>query len=378
MMSENKMSALDQFLSSINKIATKRSYARGITLFLEFTKKPIEEILADRKRDLIPLPNEDIVSQKQRSETFERQILEPYYQDLLAKGYKPNSAGKDTDGILRLFAYYAMPLKLRNGSPIAEGRSQIGVSRFPLRIEHIRKMYWEEKNLKYKLIVSMATDFPQRIEDFLSILVSELPDLNQEAPIEFMRMATKENQLQKSCLSALTVSLLKEYLEVYKPKTWLFEGDNGNQLSADSVNRELKRLAEACHIQTKPYNLSFHCFRDLVLSASKSAGLDPDITNLICGKAIPKAVLPYMKTVDIRKVFEKLQETLKINGSLITPQNSDMVNMLGLEVKALREENEKNREKIDAFKRLLIKGLVKSGSMTTAEILEELEKKQET
>lgn len=182
----------------------------------------------------------------------------------------------------------------------------------------------------YKLALSLAVDFPARIEDFLNIQVSELPDLNQEAPIEFMRLSTKESQLQKSCLSALTVSLLKEYLSVYNPKTWLFMGlskDANQQLSADSLNRELKRLAQACHIQTKPYSLSFHCFRDLILSAGKGASVDEDVLKLICGKAVSRAMLPYMKTLDIKKPFLELQKVLRIDGELLA-EGTDVVTRL--------------------------------------------------
>jgi integrase len=317
---DQKMSALDQFLQSVTNKNTHRSYLKGLTHFLEFVKKPIEQVLEERKANLTPKPNESIVDAKQRNERFERQVLEPFYQSMLANGYKPNSAAKYCNGIMRLMAYYAMPIVLRNGSPISEGNRQIGLSRFPLKIKHVRQLYWAEKNLEYKLILSLAVDFPARIEDFLNIQVSELPDLTQTPPIEFMRLSTKESQLQKSCLSALTVQLLKEYISVYNPKTWLFFGlskDANKQLSADSLNRELKRLAQVCHIQTKPYSLSFHCFRDLVLSAGKDASINEDVLKLITGKSVSKAMLPYMKTLDIRKPFTELQKVLRIDGARV-------------------------------------------------------------
>lgn len=339
-MSEGKMSILEQFLESIPNKNTKASYQRGLVMFLEYIKKPLEEVIEQRKQELTLTPNESIVDQKQRSNKFEREILEPFYLDMLKRDYKPNTAAKNCDGILRLLAYYSMPIKLRNGSPILDGKKEIGMSRFPLKIDHVRQMFWKEKKLIYKLALSLAIDFPARIEDFLSIEIAELPDLEQPAPIEFMRMSTKEHQLQKSCLSALTVQLMKEYISVFTPKKYLFENGNTLPLSGDSLNNELKLLARECNIQTKPYSITFHCFRDLVLSTGKSLDIDEDSLRLITGKAVSRAVLPYLKTLDIKKPFEKLQEVLHINGALLLPQNSDMITMLGLEVKALKDENE--------------------------------------
>ena len=211
-MNDKTLTVSDQFLASITNKHTQRSYKRGLTLFSEFVKRPLEQVIQERKQDLTPKAGESIIDAKQRSERFEREILEPFYQHLRNAGYKANSAAKNCDGVMRLMAYYSMPITLRNGSPINEGRRQIGLSRFPLKIEHVRQMFWAEKALIYKVALSLAVDFPARIEDFLNIQVSELPDLNQEPPIEFMRLSTKEKQLQKSCLSALTVQLLKEYV----------------------------------------------------------------------------------------------------------------------------------------------------------------------
>jgi hypothetical protein len=296
-----------------------------------------------------------MVDQKQRSNKFEREILEPFYLDLLKRDYKPSSAAKNTDGIMRLLAYYSMPLSLRNGSPIVQGKQEIGMSRFPLKIEHVRAMFWKERNLMYKLALSLAVDFPARIEDFLSIEVSELPDLEQPAPIEFMRMSTKEHQLQKSCLSALTVQLMKEYISVFKPKKYLFENGNGKPIDPDALNSELKFLAAECNIQVKPYSISFHCFRDLVLSTGKGLDVDEDVMKLITGKAVSKAMLPYLKTLDIKPSFEKLQKSLHINGTLLLPQNSDMVTQLGQEVLALKTALDTEKNKVSVLMSFLEK-----------------------
>lgn len=399
---KNKMSEklLKDFLDSVTNENTRKSYSRGINLFLQFTGKTVKQILDERKEDLTPKSNEGLVDTKQRATRFEKQYLEPFYQAMLTKGsslvaeteepYRPNSAAKNTDGIMRLLSFYSMGFSLRNGSPISAGAKEMGMSRFPLKTEHVRAMFWKERNLMYKLAISLGNDFPARIEDFLSIEVAELPNLDQPTPIEFMRISQKEHQLQKSCLSDLTVSLLKEYLAVYKPKKYLFESTEPvhkteelkknptlykqlqeqkerepKPIDQDTLNAELKYLAKEAGIQTKPYNITWHCLRDLVFSTGKTNGIDEDVLKLMLGKAVPRATLPYMKTLDITKPFLKLQESTAINGKILIAENRDILTQLGQEVRALREALEKSNEENNKLREELgfLKGIGDDGKV---------------
>ncbi len=84
--------ALRQFLDSLKTKATRRLYERGIRTFSEWYKKSVEEILEERKSDLTPKPNENIIEAKQRATRFER-ILEKWHKSLVESGYKPKRKG---------------------------------------------------------------------------------------------------------------------------------------------------------------------------------------------------------------------------------------------------------------------------------------------
>jgi len=56
-----KPRAMEKFLDSLSN-GTKKSYRRGLELFIEFYGKPIETILEERKDDLTSRPNENLVS----------------------------------------------------------------------------------------------------------------------------------------------------------------------------------------------------------------------------------------------------------------------------------------------------------------------------
>jgi hypothetical protein len=66
-----------------------------------------------------------------------------------------------------------MGLTLRTNSPINQTNPKI--DDFPLKPEHIKKMFHVAKDLRTKLWVSMGNDLGWRISDFLSITRNELP-----------------------------------------------------------------------------------------------------------------------------------------------------------------------------------------------------------
>jgi hypothetical protein len=80
-------------------------------------------------------------------------------------------------------------------------------------------MFHMAKDLRSKLLISMGNDLGWRISDILSIQRSELPNLEQEPPIVWIRVTGKEKQIAKTCLSKTTVPLLRVsvYLSNEKP-----------------------------------------------------------------------------------------------------------------------------------------------------------------
>jgi hypothetical protein len=60
---------MEKFLDSLSK-GTLKSYRRGLELFLEFYGKDVDMILAERKDDLTPRPNENLVDAKNRASRY--------------------------------------------------------------------------------------------------------------------------------------------------------------------------------------------------------------------------------------------------------------------------------------------------------------------
>jgi len=330
--------AYDKWINSYRNKNTRRIYGRGVMMFSEWLGKSVDDILNERNQDLIPIQGETPIQKKERTDRYER-LLEQFWNDLVsgkfppdAKPYKEDSASALCKGLLQLFRYYGIGFWLRNGSPIAEGFRYREKMRFPLKPEHVRKIFWKARDLKTQTWLSMANDLGWRIGDFLSIRVSELPSLDQIAPVEWFRVTQKERVVAKTCLSSDTVRLLSEYIKVFdlKGDDPLFDMDE------NTINRRLRELATECGIKTKPYSLSFHCFRDYIISNAKNQQIDPDTIKLMVGKQVKQDMLSYLSGLDVKQAFSRLQEVTRINGDILKRDQIDLLTQQGMMIQTIQ------------------------------------------
>lgn len=349
---------MEKFLGSLSK-GTMKSYRRGLELFLEFYGKDVDMILAERKDDLTPRPNENLVDAKNRASRYEN-LLEEFHAWLLKpihivnkkpnQPYKINTCRTSTLGLLQLFRYYNMSVTLRNGSPISQ--TVISTGDFVLMPEHVRAMFHTAKDLRSKLLVSMGNDLGWRINDVLGIQRSELPNLDQETPIVWTRITAKERQVAKTCLSQATVTLLKEYLPLPSKNPFLFGSNGKSHIDEETVNNRLRDLARESNIEIGNAKLTWHCFRDMIISQAKNLSIDPDVIKIMVGKSVSKAMLPYLTGIDVKTAFLKLQKTLGIT-IIIEESEGDIKRIESLEnaMIELEKENMTFKTRIDLLQK---------------------------
>ena len=51
----------------------------------------------------------------------------------------------------------------------------------------------------------------------------------------------------------------------------------------------------------------------MIISTAKNMSIDPDIIKLMTGKAVDKAMLPYLRTIDVKTAFTRLQTLTGLN-----------------------------------------------------------------
>jgi len=330
-----------EFLDSYSNKSTRRMYRRGLELFCKWYGKDVDTILKERKDDLTPRPNESFVDTKQRASRYEK-LLEKFHGWLLEQGYKINTARTACLGIMQLFRYYSMSITLRAGSPVSQ--TVVATNDFILQPEHVRAMFHVAKDLRSKLLVSMGNDLGWRISDILSIKREKLPNLEQDPPIEWIRITKKEKIVGKSCLSKTTVTLLKEYLSTFPTENpFLFHNNAKGHIDEETVTARLRDLARDSGIELGNMKLRWHCFRKMIISQAKNLGIDPDIIKLMVGKSVKKDILTYMTGIDVKTAFNKLQEVLGIRA--FTEESEDIVKIMegkikGLENAMIQLENE--------------------------------------
>ena len=366
---------MEKFLDSLSK-GTMKSYRRGLELFIEFYGKDVDMILAERKDDLTPRPNENLVDAKNRASRYEN-LLEEFHAWLMKpihtinkksnQAYGINTARTSTLGLLQIFRYYNMGLTLRNGSPISQ--TVISTGDFVLMPEHVRAMFHTAKDLRSKLLVSMGNDLGWRINDVLGIQRDELPNLDQETPIVWTRITTKEKQVSKTCLSQTTVILLKEYLTLPSKNPFLFGSNGKNHIDEETVNNRLRDLAREANIEIGNMKLSWHCFRDMLISQAKNLSIDPDVIKIMVGKSVNKAMLPYLTGIDVKTAFLKLQKVLGIT-TIIEETETNIKRIQALEDAII--ENQKRTATLETTNQVLTQ------KMTDQQIqIEELRKSME-
>ena len=322
-------------------------YRRGIVLFREWSGKDVDTILEERKDDLTPRPNESFVDAKQRASRYEKTI-EKFHGWLLKQGYKINSARTACLGIMQLFRYYNMRITLRAGSPVS--KTVVSTSDFILQPEHVRAMFHVAKDLRSKLFVSIGNDLGWRISDILSIEKSELPNLKQDPPIEWIRITKKEKVVAKSCLSKTTHALLKEYLVTFPSENpFLFHNNARGHIDEETITARIRDLARDSGIELGNMRLIWHCFRKMIISQAKNLGIDPDIIRLMVGKSVKKDILTYMTGIDVKTAFTKMQEISGIRA--FTKESENVVQSMETEIKELKQALIRVQQDATAYKK---------------------------
>lgn len=332
-------------------------YKRGLNLFCEFYGKDVDTILLERKDDLTPRPNENFVDSRQRSSRYEK-LLEKFHAWLLKQDYKINTARTLCLGLMQLFRYYNMTLTLRAGSPVS--KTVVTTRDFILQPEHVRAMFHVAKDLRSKLLISLGNDLGWRIGDIINIKRNELPNLEHEPPVEWIRLTKKEKIVAKSCLSKMTVDLLKEYLFSFPTKNpYLFHSNTKNHISDETVNGRLRDLARDAGIELGNMRLRWHCYRKMNISQAKNLGIDPDIIKLMVGKSVKKDILTYMTGIDVKTAFTKMQEVSGIKA--FSEESEDAVKKMGEKIKSLEnamiqleQENHNSKVRIDLLQKEVI------------------------
>ena len=115
--------------------------------------------------------------------------------------------------------------------------------------EEVGKILKATNNLKHKTIISVIYSCGLRRSEVLQIKISNVDSKRMMIKINSAK-GKKDRYVQ---LSEGLLQLLRQYYNEYKPKIWLFEGQKGEQYSAESISNLLKTAAFKAGIKRRVY-----------------------------------------------------------------------------------------------------------------------------
>jgi site-specific recombinase XerD len=109
--------------------------------------------------------------------------------------------------------------------------------------EEVAKLLKVTYNLKHKALLMTAYSAGLRVGEVVRLKVNEIDSKRMQIRVS----AGKGAKDRYTLLSATALAVLREYARVYKPKDWLFPGDDGKshlaERSAQQVFKDSKKKA---------------------------------------------------------------------------------------------------------------------------------------
>jgi len=147
--------------------------------------------------------------------------------------------------------------------------------------EYIKEQLSKIENLKHKTILSLTYSVGLRVSEVVNL---KIEDIDSKRMIIHIKNA-KGRKDRIVPLSQTVLELLRNYFLVYKPKTYLFNGQTSLKYSPNSCNKIVKKyLGENYHI----HQLRHSCFTNLLES-----GVDLRIIQKIAGHSNVKTTEIY-------------------------------------------------------------------------------------
>lgn len=136
-------------------------------------------------------------------------------------------------------------------------------------------------NLKHKAIISLSYSTGMRVSEIINLKIKDI-DSNKNI-INILN--SKGNKDRIVPLSENILKLLRNYYKIYKPKKYLFNGQNSLQYSSGSCNKIVKKYIGS---EYSPHSLRHSCFTTMLES-----GIDLRTIQKIAGHSNIKTTTIY-------------------------------------------------------------------------------------
>lgn len=161
-----------------------------------------------------------------------------------------------------------------------------------LSMQEVRRLINSPDNLKHKAMLYLIYSAGLRSGELLKLRVR---DIRTEQGYIFIKGA-KGKKDRRTVLSEKILVLLRKYYKQYRPAYWLFEGQDGGQYSARSLQAVFRKAAEKSNINpwatlhTLRHSFATHCLQN---------GLNLRQVQVMLGHSNPKTTEIYTHVLEI-------------------------------------------------------------------------------
>jgi len=170
-----------------------------------------------------------------------------------------------------------------------------------LNLEEITSILKALTNLKHKAIITLIYSAGLRISEATNLKIKDIDSKRMQIRIE----QGKGKKDRYTLLSVKTLSLLRTYFKEYKPKEYLFEGQNGGQYSTRSIQIIFQEICQKVGIIKK---VSVHTLRHSFATHLLENGTDLRYIQVLLGHESSKTTEIY--THITTKGFDKIKSPL--------------------------------------------------------------------
>jgi len=166
-----------------------------------------------------------------------------------------------------------------------------------LSIEEVKLILDHTTNLKHKTILSLIYSGGLRVGEALKLKASDIDSRRMLIHIK----SAKGKKDRYTLLSNSFLALLRVYYNQYKPKVFLFEGQDGAMYSGSSMQKILKRAVEKSNISKR---VTLHTLRHSFAIHLLENGTDIRYIQSLLGHSSPKTTMIYthVSETSIRKI----------------------------------------------------------------------------
>lgn len=172
-----------------------------------------------------------------------------------------------------------------------------------LSIMEVQSIIENTTNLKHKTLISLLYSCGLRIGEALKLQVKDIDNKRR-----FMHIKSAKGSKDRYVpIPIRMIDLLNKYLAHYKPKDFVFEGQNGGKYSAVSARQILKRSLSICGIEK---SITLHTLRHSHATHLLENGTDIRYIQELLGHNSPKTTMIYthVSTTSLDKIKNPFDE----------------------------------------------------------------------